>query len=155
MRSSNSPCVCAICGNPFVGYRARAKYCSYPCKRAASNAAYKRWKAKPGSAEKISEGRKEYEAKTQYGRNWRVQKTYGISLAQYELLLSDSVCEICGSVDELCLDHCHSTGDIRGVLCRMCNRALGQLGDTLESLRRAVSYLEQEPKQVPEVDESL
>lgn len=42
----------------------------------------------------------------------------------------------------LSLDHDHITGDIRGLLCRGCNTGLGQLGDTIEDLKRALAYLE-------------
>lgn len=40
------------------------------------------------------------------------------------------------------IDHCHDTGKVRGVLCRPCNTAIGTLGDTADSVRRAVVYLE-------------
>jgi len=45
------------------------------------------------------------------------------------------------------LDHCHETGDFRGWLCKQCNTGLGNLGDNLESIERAASYLrKQTPK---------
>lgn len=40
-----------------------------------------------------------------------------------------------------CLDHCHETGVIRGLLCHSCNRALGLLGDNAETLRNLIEYL--------------
>jgi Recombination endonuclease VII len=40
----------------------------------------------------------------------------------------------------LCVDHDHSTGQVRGLLCKRCNYALGLLEDT-KSLVRAVEYL--------------
>lgn len=53
-------------------------------------------------------------------------------------------CEICRRTSKkaLCLDHCHVTGLFRGWLCDLCNRGLGMLGDDLEGLKRAVTYLE-------------
>jgi len=39
-------------------------------------------------------------------------------------------------------DHDHTTGLVRGILCRTCNLGLGFLGDTVELLKSAVSYLE-------------
>jgi uncharacterized ferredoxin-like protein len=52
-------------------------------------------------------------------------------------------CECCGKeTSNLCLDHDHSTGKFRGWLCGHCNRGIGQLGDTIDSLKRALSYLE-------------
>jgi hypothetical protein len=51
-------------------------------------------------------------------------------------------CECCGKqCDPLCLDHCHVTGALRGWLCRNCNAGIGQLGDDLQGVERAVAYL--------------
>src|SRR5262245_7825699 len=55
-------------------------------------------------------------------------------------------CEVCGSDALLHLDHDHATGSIRGWLCRTCNVGIGALGDTLESLERAVAYLKGHPR---------
>lgn len=55
-------------------------------------------------------------------------------------------CEICkglvehGSVN---IDHCHTTGKVRGLLCHLCNKGLGAFKDNLEALRAAVTYLEE------------
>lgn len=55
----------------------------------------------------------------------------------------DSRCDRCNKQqDTLHVDHCHSTGKIRGLLCSNCNRGIGLLGDTLDDLRSAVRYLE-------------
>lgn len=54
------------------------------------------------------------------------------------------VCELCGNPpgkQSLALDHCHKTGIFRGWLCGKCNRGLGLLGDNLESLQKAIIYL--------------
>lgn len=75
--------------------------------------------------------------------NHQTLKRYGVSVEVYkESMLSSSCCEICSSTEELCYDHCHETMKFRGVLCRGCNRSLGQLGDTLEGLKKVVEYLE-------------
>lgn len=39
------------------------------------------------------------------------------------------------------IDHCHATGTIRGVLCRLCNLGLGNFKDNHNSLLRAASYV--------------
>ena len=53
-----------------------------------------------------------------------------------------TVCECCGEQrDKLLIDHCHSTGEMRGWLCNPCNIAIGNLGDNLEGVLRAVRYL--------------
>lgn len=43
--------------------------------------------------------------------------------------------------NHLSVDHDHSTGAVRGILCNACNRALGTFGDTVEGLERALGYL--------------
>lgn len=41
-----------------------------------------------------------------------------------------------------CVDHSRATGEIRGLLCHNCNRALGMFGDSPTALRRAVEWVE-------------
>lgn len=53
-------------------------------------------------------------------------------------------CECCGVMtepDKLLLDHDHITGAFRGWLCRGCNSSIGGLGDNIEGLEMAISYL--------------
>ena len=45
-------------------------------------------------------------------------------------------------IKRLAVDHCHTTGDIRGLLCSRCNMGIGMLFDNEELLKNAVSYLE-------------
>ena len=51
-------------------------------------------------------------------------------------------CESCGKEsDKLVLDHCHKTETFRGWLCSPCNLALGALGDSIEQVEKALTYL--------------
>jgi len=50
-------------------------------------------------------------------------------------------CQICGSDENLCDDHCHETGFYRGTLCRTHNLGLGQFQDDCHTLRAAIKYL--------------
>jgi len=43
---------------------------------------------------------------------------------------------------KLCVDHCHKTGNIRGLLCLRCNSSLAQFGDNVKGLKKALNYLE-------------
>lgn len=61
-------------------------------------------------------------------------------------------CNICGvktshsamaRSDRLCIDHCHTTGKIRGLLCGACNVGLGHFKDNVQSLENAIEYLKE------------
>jgi len=82
-------------------------------------------------------------------RDWKtdhqVKKRYGVTREVYlKRMASSTICEVCGKDNDLCYDHDHSNNNFRGILCRGCNRSIGQLGDTLESLQKAVCYLNKE-----------
>lgn len=50
-------------------------------------------------------------------------------------------CVICGDEGPLVVDHCHETGQIRGMLCNHCNRGLGHFRDDPTLLEFAAEYL--------------
>ena len=56
------------------------------------------------------------------------------------------ICDLCGKKPahnkKIVLDHCHETNTFRGWLCDPCNVGLGNLGDNLEGLTKAVEYLQ-------------
>lgn len=83
-----------------------------------------------------------------------LKKKYGITLEFYYKLLEEQnyVCAICGNPEtaldhrtglprSLAVDHCHTTGVIRGLLCTTCNRGLGKFKDNIKYLESAVNYL--------------
>lgn len=76
----------------------------------------------------------------------KVLNVHGLSVDEYECRVAaqNGCCAICGkAVDgNLCVDHCHETGGVRGLLCKPCNFGLGLFGDDPERLRRAADYLE-------------
>jgi hypothetical protein len=72
----------------------------------------------------------------------------GIDVAAAEATLAahSGLCDCCGTTRPggrwgWNLDHDHSTGKVRGVLCHNCNTAIGKLGDTLDGVMNAVRYL--------------
>jgi hypothetical protein len=88
-------------------------------------------------------------------RNSILKHQYNITLAEYNALLAHQkgVCAVCRQketrldpvtkkVTALAVDHDHSHGNIRGLLCSACNKAIGLLRDNPENLRRAAAYLE-------------
>ena len=52
-------------------------------------------------------------------------------------------CAICGKVfsDDDCIDHCHKTNKLRGLLCICCNTGIGMLKDSSELCLKASEYL--------------
>lgn len=84
----------------------------------------------------------------QKARRYRLKWRYGATLEQYDTLLQaqGGSCAVCKGLSskgsKLAVDHCHSTGAVRGLLCDNCNRAIGLLGDSADVLRRAADYLE-------------
>lgn len=82
----------------------------------------------------------------------RIKTIYGIDSAFYWALyeLQGGRCFICrratGRSKRLAVDHNHETGEVRGLLCKLCNRdVLGHLRDDIEAFRRAIAYLESPP----------
>lgn len=64
---------------------------------------------------------------------------YGLTGPEYRAM--PSTCEICDTVEDLVVDHCHETGKVRGTLCRRCNSALGMFQDNPDILERGRMYL--------------
>lgn len=93
---------------------------------------------------------KEYRKnKPDAGRNAKFKYKYGITTDDYDKMLKNQnfQCAICLSNHSnkrmLDVDHNHHTGVVRGLLCRSCNLAIGQLKDSIEILNKAIVYLSQ------------
>lgn len=108
--------ICEVCDVQFTRTgRSAQKYCSLKCGQAA--------------------------------RSWA--RDYGLTVAQYRAMFEaqGGLCACCkrpgveGRKTVLCVDHCHETSQVRGLLCGNCNAAIGLLGDTLEGVLAAVDYL--------------
>jgi hypothetical protein len=84
-------------------------------------------------------------------RHYYLKYKYGITEAQYNEMLESqgNKCAICKSSEtkdkkrhRFMVDHCHSTGVVRGLLCSSCNKAIGLLHDSPDILQSAISYLQ-------------
>lgn len=81
----------------------------------------------------------------------RLKSTYGITVEEYLNILErqDNKCALCESEKSsfknmtlpLCVDHNHSTGQIRGLLCNKCNSMIGMVNENIEILEKAILYL--------------
>lgn len=88
------------------------------------------------------------EAGRKISRETHVKSFYGLSGEDYrDLLEKHTVCAICGAPPPeggyLHVDHNHSTGVVRGLLCNSCNPGLGLFKDDPDRLRAAALYLEE------------
>lgn len=87
-------------------------------------------------------------------RNVDFKRKFGITVDEYNDLLmkQEGVCGICKNpetaldhrtkqIRNMAVDHCHTTGKVRGLLCSKCNTALGSFKDNVEYLKAAITYL--------------
>jgi hypothetical protein len=82
-----------------------------------------------------------------YGLRIDLRRAYGLELEDYKKLLDqqDGTCAICKGTcsrnPRLSVDHCHETGQVRGLLCNDCNLGLGKFRDDRDLLLTAAAYL--------------
>ncbi|UTC30068.1 recombination endonuclease VII [Brevundimonas phage vB_BpoS-MaInes] len=79
---------------------------------------------------------------------------YGLSPEAMQELLEaqDNKCPICVDVllfDQLFVDHCHDTGQVRGLLHKSCNSGLGFFKDDVQRLQNAINYLQADHSNKP------
>lgn len=80
-------------------------------------------------------------------RAW-MKYRYGIVPEEYDAILQSQggVCAICkrvNSLGRLHIDHCHTTGRVRGLLCHNCNKAIGHLKESIDNALSLIAYLRQ------------
>lgn len=90
-----------------------------------------------------------------YKRKTHLKNTFNFTILQYNELLNkqEGKCGICKSYSpsssrkmHFSIDHDHTTGQIRGLLCDTCNRGIGLLKDCPKILQNATDYLCQHSK---------
>jgi hypothetical protein len=86
-------------------------------------------------------------AKHTYGK--KLERTFGITITEYDQMLisQNNKCLLCerdrkSFNKNFAVDHCHTTGKVRGLLCQQCNVALGMFDDNPELIRKAANYVE-------------
>ena len=72
-------------------------------------------------------------------RKWR----YGLSEHRFDQLMvaQSGVCALCAARPAVAVDHDHTTGKVRGLLCHQCNIGLGHFADDHDRLQKAIDYL--------------
>ena len=84
-------------------------------------------------------------------REQHLKRMYGITQQDYEVMIAEqnNQCAICNATEPggrhnrgyFVVDHCHTTGKVRKLLCNNCNTALGLVGDNVDTLHKMINYL--------------
>lgn len=131
---------CQDCSAPLqYGGRGRVPTRCESCKTAHNAEAAKKYAKEyyPRNKEKVAQQARE---------SW-LRTRYDLTVEQYDEMLAaqGGGCAICGeqcpSGSRLAVDHDHSTGTVRGLLCVRCNKGLGSFQDSIVRLRAAEQYL--------------
>jgi len=90
--------------------------------------------------------RRETPEQKSYERNNKLKKKYGLSAQDWDNLYDSQLgrCAICLTPlveSRPHVDHDHTNGKVRGILCHTCNPGLGYFKDDVEVLQRAIDYL--------------
>jgi hypothetical protein len=104
--------------------------------------------AKKLAQEKYRNANKQKVAESMF--NSRLKNKYNITRDDYNEMLFNQkgCCAICDKHHTehrraLSVDHCHTTGKVRGLLCDECNHMLGKVKDNITILKNAIKYLKQ------------
>jgi hypothetical protein len=134
----------------------KSGYC-YKCKICRNKYYQEYYKNNPEKTKiknnKQIENRKNYylsENGIKSSRKAHLKRKYNITLEEYEEMntLQNGKCAICSKTEMnnknsvLCVDHDHTTNKVRGLLCGLCNTALGNFLDNKTNLFQAIKYLE-------------
>ena len=115
---TNKSSTCTTCSINFEGRRRKQKFCSKRCKD-------KHWNDKSVDRKRALH--------------------YKITEEEFLRLMEINNCECCNkpipSKTDKRIDHCHETGEVRGILCNNCNGALGFAGDTVEGVQNLLKYI--------------
>jgi len=123
-----NPRECVSCGEPIPPtrrWKGQTSYCSRKCKTQAFVAAGKQ---------------------TKCARRSYLKRNYGLTVEEVEEMAADG-CDICGTTEWMGrypsphVDHDHTTGEVRGLLCHNCNLGIGYFHENPEVLRAAIDYL--------------
>lgn len=148
--------VCKVCGvrKSFDSYTLQARA---PDKK--SNTCKDCLKSyRISTKERTSEYKKAYNLdKQDYIRYKRLYAKYGVTKEWYfeQLEKQDHKCAICSCEEpkgngnvHFHVDHCHSTGKVRGLLCSSCNTALGNFKDSTQLMLKAIEYINKLDKEI-------
>ncbi len=147
---------CKMCPEIFKAVNGSHAYCSLECHRKGKAEIKKNSRSSAEKREQTKEYNKEY-AKVRFQdkrelKNTNLMRCYGITIDQYEQMLEKQnyVCAICllppPGKHPLSVDHSHTTGMVRKLICVKCNNLLGNCDERLFVLDRAMDYIVEHEK---------
>lgn len=84
----------------------------------------------------------------EYSRETHLMRKYKLPIKRYNQMLQEQAnkCKICSyefgqKQGDIYVDHCHTTKQVRGLLCQGCNSGLGYFKDNQDALAKAIDYL--------------
>jgi len=101
----------------------------------------------------LQKGKEYIKSNPNVSKRAELKHRFGITLETFVQMVQEhnNLCAICeepeigkhqkGTPRDLSVDHCHSTGKIRGLLCQKCNKGLGYFKDDINFLLNAIEYL--------------
>lgn len=99
--------------------------------------------------ENLDQGHKRWHQRNpDHNRKYLQKYHYGLSEEEYSTLLQvqRGMCAICDVVldnfKHTHVDHCHDSKLVRGILCNNCNLGIGHLKHNVQTLQRAIVYLQ-------------
>ena len=112
---------CTRCGEQETKFYGRSTIC-----RACTKQTVKLWREKNKDKQRL------------ISKRARVKHKYGLDL---EDVVTEGECPICLKTDKrLVIDHCHTSGRVRGFICHNCNTLLGHVENT-DKMKRVQEYL--------------
>jgi len=96
----------------------------------------------------IERAKLQYRENPELSREKLLKRRFGITIKKYDEMLKSQkgVCAICKSScrsgKNLAVDHCHKTGQVRGLLCVECNLGIANLKESKDIFQKAIEYVE-------------
>jgi hypothetical protein len=121
---------CKSCGKSYEHWHYASAYCSSEC---YNKNIYRKNKHK------------------YLNKEYSLKKRYGLSYEEFNRMKQEqnNSCAICKKHSEaLCVDHCHTTGQVRKLLCKKCNMALGLLHEDEEIIKEMLEYIKADLKKL-------
>ena len=102
----------------------------------------KAWRDKGGASQEYQRNKDKY-------RDTYLKRLYGLSLEEYNNMTEqqNSLCYVCNQPPKggkrLAVDHCHTTGTVRRLLCANCNTTLGLVNEDINIMNKLIKYIEE------------